>query len=37
VAEKLTELTDLRAKGVISQEEFDRQRLRVLALEGGTA
>jgi hypothetical protein len=33
VADKLTQLTDLKEKGVISQAEYDKQRSRVLALE----
>jgi hypothetical protein len=33
VAEKLTQLNDLKEKGVISQAEFDKQRQRVLAAE----
>lgn len=32
VAEKLTQLTDLRDKGAISAEEYDRQRARLLSV-----
>jgi len=31
IAEKLTQLTDLKDKGVLSQQEFDKQRARLLA------